>query len=93
MKHVWKYPLGFNPLLGYNAINQTMNSKIVLVDEQHSQVCVWFEFDDRDEKSMLHRVHIIGTGHGFHPKLIHAGSVNTTNGFVWHVYYSKEKTE
>ncbi len=40
----------------------------------------------------MKHMYIFGTGHGFHPRLLHAGSVNMPNGLVWHVYYSKEQT-
>ena len=67
------------------------NVNPISVIEQNKKLVMYFETDYDSDCSVPVTVYVIGTGH-IRSDLATAkyiGTVAMTNGFVWHVYFSK----
>lgn len=87
MKTIYKYPLD----MGETKLSIPHSAKLVHVDAQNDQVCLWFEVHS-DRAHEERRFKIFGTGHAIDAQnWHHVGSVLTLGGaLVWHVYEYNE---
>lgn len=83
---IWKFPL---KITGVQAVEMPKGAKILTVQMQHDEMCIWAIVNpDVEKQKRLFRV--IGTGHPIESKGIEAleyiGSVQQSDLFVWHLY-------
>lgn len=77
MRTVYKYPLT-NPV-----IEMPAGGKVVTVDIQNGQPCLWAEVDPTAKKMEKRRFHVYGTGNVVEGKYV---GTYFEGPFIWHVY-------
>lgn len=88
MKTIYKYPItsALNPV-SRAMIMLPKNSKILTVQIQNNQICIWAEVDT-EESLITKEFSIVGTGNPFPTyNVIYIGTVQA-HPYVWHVYES-----
>jgi hypothetical protein len=83
-KVIYKYPL---PMQHHVVLEVKGFVRILSIQEQQHQICLWCEIDPESETTRILNFKIIGTGHEFHFKTLHeyVGTVQI-RGYVWHIY-------
>lgn len=81
---VYKYTLD---IVGRQELLIPQNAKILYVGEQqYGKITLWAQVDTIEDKIKL-PIFIFGTGHTIpSPDLKYIGTVQMTNGLVWHIF-------
>lgn len=85
MKAIWKYKL---EVLDEQTIEMPVNARILTVDNQYGDICLWAEVNTDPDLVMEKRtIYIHGTGHQYMSHRRYIGSVQMYNGnLVFHVF-------
>ena len=78
MKTIWKYQIGMA-----STLEVPKDAKLLAVQTQNEEPCLWFEVDPNNEKEPR-KFHVIGTGHEVRGNK-YLGTFQSPP-FVWHVY-------
>lgn len=82
LRQIWKFPLEVTDV---QTISMPMGAKIMHVDVQHDQVCLWAGVYP-DNSKMDRTFHLYGTGHAIPDDVQdYLGSV-VIGPFVWHLF-------
>lgn len=71
----------------YADVHMPEDAKVLMVNGQRGELCVWYELDDQAPR-FPRRFWIIGTGMAFpgYAAAVHVGSACVTDHLVLHVY-------
>ena len=84
-KQVWKYTLDS---MTTNVISMPLGARIISVDSQREEICIWVLVDTDEKKTMIHRFVVCPTG-GDIPETVEyfLGTAQLQNGaLVFHVF-------
>lgn len=82
MRTIWKFPLA---LTDSQVILVPLGARILCVQVQNGQICLWAEVDSSRDLHMV-AIGIAGTGHDVPFELLHYIGTVQTGPMVWHVY-------
>jgi hypothetical protein len=82
---IWKHRL---ELAEFNALNLTMNAKILYIGLQNANLCLWEAHDASETRTERRIIRMVGTGHEEDfPLDGYIGTVLThSDVFVWHFF-------
>jgi hypothetical protein len=84
---VWKYEL---LITDFQTVEMPMGTRILTVQMQYGQPCLWAEVNDRSNETELRHIGIVGTGHADVPTgAVYIGTVQD-DSLVWHVYEARK---
>jgi hypothetical protein len=91
MKTIHKYPI---PVTDYVEIEMPGNAIIRHVGEQSGHICIWAEVNlDTTHEPMYGwkdvGISVYGTGHNIENHDEYIGTVQMSDGLVWHVYVDR----
>jgi hypothetical protein len=85
---IWKYPL---IVTDFQEVAMPYRAKILTVQTQNNQPCIWAEVDAQEEGKQVRKIWIIGTGNptvlGDGKERKYIGTCQMMEGaLIWHVY-------
>ena len=84
MRTIFKYPLRHGKI---NALDLPINAIPRTVGMQGSEVFLWVELDEAEERMQTNEFIVVGTGWNIpSPYTAYIGTIHDL-GFVWHIYH------
>lgn len=84
MRTIHKYPLVISD---YQQLYLPSQHRLLSVAEQSGSLCLWAEVETDSPRTHV-GIRIVGTGNSIAPNEVNEfiGTVQTSNGFVWHIF-------